>query len=75
METLSCHSNETMCATAIKNIIYIEAKNTNIYAKFQLHPLMASEKKIFEYLFWKFSLSDAMATNKNQGFGQNSYGW
>ena len=36
---------------------------------------MASEKKINEYLFRKFSLSVAMATNQNQLFGQNSYGW
>ena len=36
---------------------------------------MASEKKIFEYLFWKFSFSVAMATNQIQWFGQNSYGW
>ena len=54
-----------------KNIIYVEANIINIYAKFQLHPLMASEKKIFEYLFRKFSLSVAM----DQRFGQNSYGW
>ena len=35
----------------------------------------ASEKKIFEYFFKKFSISVAMATNQNQIFGQNSYGW
>ena len=38
-------------------------------------PLMTSEKKISEYLFfWKFNISIAMATNQNQWFGQNSYG-
>ena len=37
METLSCHSNENTWATAIKNIIYVEANIINIYAKFQLH--------------------------------------
>ena len=42
---------------------------------FNFIPLMASEKKIFEYVFQKFSLSVAMATNQNQRFGQNSYGW
>ena len=42
---------------------------------FSFIPLMASEKKINEYLFRKFSLSVAMATNQNQLFGQNSYGW
>ena len=46
--------------------MYIEDNNTNIYAKFQLHPLMTSEKKIFEYFFQKFSLSVGMATNQNQ---------
>ena len=34
-----------------KNIIYVEANIMNIYAKFQFHPLMASEKKIFEHFF------------------------
>ena len=29
--------------------MYVEANIINIYAKFQLQPLMASEKKIFEY--------------------------
>ena len=55
----------------IKNIIYVEANVMNIYAKFQLHPFMASEKKIFEFCFQKF----AMATNQNQQFIQNSYVW
>ena len=41
---------------------------------FNFIPLMASEKKIFDF-FFKFSLSVAMATNQNQRFGQNSYGW
>ena len=75
MEILSCHSNESTWATTIKNIIYVEANVMNIYAKFSFIPLMASEKKIFEYFFQKFSLSVAMATNQNQRFGQNSYGW
>ena len=59
----------------IKNMIYVEADVINIYAMFSFIPLMASEKKIFEYFFQKFSLSVAMATNQNQQFGQNSYGW
>ena len=50
METLS-HSNEGTWATTIKNIIYIEANVMNMYAKFQLIPLTASEEKIFEYFF------------------------
>ena len=75
IETLSCHSNESTSATTIKNINYVEANVMNIYAKFQLHPLMASEKKIFEYFFQKLSLLAAMETNQNQQFGQHSYGW
>ena len=31
----------------IKNTIYVEANVMNMYPKFQLQPLMASEKKIF----------------------------
>ena len=42
---------------------------------FSFIPLMASEKKIFEYFFRKFSFPVAMATNQNQQFWQNSYGW
>ena len=38
METFSCHSNESTRAMKIKNIIYVEANVTNMYAKFQLHP-------------------------------------
>ena len=76
METLSCHSNETTCATAIKNILYVEDDNTNIYAKFRLHfPYKFFEKKISEYFFFKnLTFLAAMATNQNQRFGQNSYG-
>ena len=36
-------------------------------------PLKASAKEVS--FFRKFSLSDTMATNQNQRFGQNSYGW
>ena len=72
METLSCHSNESTWATTIKHIIYVGA---NVMQSISFNSLMASEKKIFEYFFRKFSLSVAMATNQNQRFGQNSYGW
>ena len=38
METfLSCHSNESTWATAIKNILIVEVNVMNISAKFQLH--------------------------------------
>ena len=49
MENLSCHSNESTCATTIKNTIYVEANVTNMQS-FSFIPLMASEK-IFEYFF------------------------
>ena len=51
MEILSCHNNESTWATTTKNIIYVAANVINTYAKFQLHPLTASEEKIFEYFF------------------------
>ena len=47
------------------NTIYVEVNIINIYAKFQFRPLLPSEKRIFEYLFRKFSLSVTMATKKN----------
>ena len=52
-----------------KNTTYVEANVMNIYEKFQLHPLIASEKEIFEYFFRKFSILIAMATNQNQRLG------
>ena len=51
METKNCHSNETTCATTIKNIIYVEDNNTNIMQSFSFIPLMTSE--IFKYFFSK----------------------
>ena len=40
----------------------------NMYAKFYFIPLMASEEKIFNIFFLKFSLSVAMTTNQNQAY-------
>ena len=57
-----------------KNIIYVEDNNTNIYAKFQLHPPYDFWEVDFWIFFSKFNISIAMATNQNQWFGQNSYG-
>ena len=37
VETVSCHSNESTWATAIKNITFVEANVMNIYAMCQLH--------------------------------------
>ena len=47
-------------------LMYVKDNNTNINAKFHLHPPMTSEKKIFEYFFRKFNISVATATNQNQ---------
>ena len=63
-----------MCATAIKNTIYVEDNNTNIYARFQLQTTYDFWEEDFWIFFWKFNISVAMATNQNQQFGQNSYG-
>ena len=40
---------------------------------FSFIPRTASEEKIFEYFFRKFTLYVAMATKQIQRFGQNSY--
>ena len=37
METLSCHSNQSAWASAIKNDIFVEANVMNMSTKFQLH--------------------------------------
>ena len=74
METLSCHSNESTRATAIKTI-FVEAYVMNISAKFQLIPLTASEEMNFECFFREFILSVAIATNQIQLFGEDSYVW
>ena len=58
-----------------KNIIYVEANVMNMYAMFQFHPPYGFWGEDFWIFFWKFTLYVAMATNQNQRFGQNSYGW
>ena len=42
----------------------------NIYAKFQLHPLMASEKKIFEYFFGNLAFRLQWQPIKNSNLDQ-----
>ena len=44
--SLSFHSNESTLATAIENIIFVEA---NVLQSFSFIPLMAFEVMIFEY--------------------------
>ena len=56
-------------ATAIKNLIYVEDNNTNIYAKFQLHPpydFWEEDTWIYFIFFFfrKFNISVAMAPIK-----------
>ena len=70
METLSCHTNESIWAMTIKNKIYVKA---NMYAKFQLHSPYGFWGEDFWIFFQKFTLYVAMATNQIQQFGQNSY--
>ena len=63
METLSCHSNQSAWATAIKNNIFVEANVMNMYAMFQLHPPYDFWGKEFWIFFRKFTIYNAMATN------------
>ena len=72
METLSCHSNQSAWASAIKNNIFVEANVMNMSAKFQLHPPYDFWEDFWIFV-WKFTLYVAMATNQIQQFGQSSY--
>ena len=49
--SISCHSNQSSYPTGIKNTSFVEANDLSMYAKFQLHPLMVSEKKIFKHIY------------------------
>ena len=51
METLSCHSNQSAWATAIKNNIFVEAIVRNNSAKFQLYPPNSFWGVDFLYIF------------------------
>ena len=51
MGTISCHSNQGSYPPGIKNTTYVEANVLSMYAKFRLHPLMVSEKKIFKHFY------------------------
>ena len=39
MGTISCHSNQSIYPTGIKNTTYVEANVLSMYAKFRFHPL------------------------------------
>ena len=75
METLSCHSNQSICEQRQEKRNFVEANTMNNSAKFQFYPLMASEELMFLYFIRKVSLSVAMATNQIEGFGLNWYVW
>ena len=51
MGTISCHSNQSSYPTRIKNTTFVEANVLSMYAKFQLHPPLVSEKKIFKHFY------------------------
>ena len=51
METLSCHSNISVWATAIKNKPFVEANVMNISAKFQLHSPLWLLRRLFFNIF------------------------
>ena len=51
MGTISCHSNQSSYPTGIKNTTFVEGNFLSMYAKFQLLPLMVSEKKIFKHFY------------------------
>ena len=74
MEILSCHSNKSTSATALKNILLVEANVMNVSVKFQLYPQHGFWDD-FRIFFLKLSLSAAMATNQIQRFGQKWYVW
>ena len=50
MGTISCHSNQSSYPTGIKNTTFVEAYVLNMYAKFQLHPLIYSVQKETQYI-------------------------
>ena len=51
MGTISCHSNQSSYPTGIKNTTFVEANVQSMYAKFQLHPPLVSEEKIFKHFY------------------------
>ena len=64
LETLSCHSNQSAWASAIKNNSFVEANVMNMSAKFQLHPPYDFWGEDFWIFVRKFTFYVAMATNQ-----------
>ena len=73
MGTISCHNNQSSYSTGIKNTTFVEANTLSMYAKFQLDPLMVSEKKILKKIYEKYILFATTTTNQIHRFGQKSY--
>ena len=68
METLSSHSDENTRIMAIKITIFVEANVIN----FQIHHPYGIWGDL-KYIFRKYNVLVAMATNQIQQFGQISY--
>ena len=57
IETISCHSDESKWAIAIKNIVFVEANVMNISTKFQLHlSLWLLRRRFFNIFFANLAL-------------------
>ena len=67
---LNCHTNQSACATAMKNNTFVEANAMNISKKFQLYSFWGVD---YLFIFSKFSLLVAMTTNQIARFGQTVY--
>ena len=52
MENLSCHSNQSINATARKNKYFVAVNAMNILQSFSFTHNIASEELIFEYFFF-----------------------
>ena len=75
---LSCHSNQSVYATTIKNV-FVEANFKNIFAVAALSPIhycIASELFVFcLFIFFAKLVLIAMTTNQIERFGQKVYVW
>ena len=76
MENLSCHSNQSIWATATNNTVFVEANAINNSVKFQVNPIYSFWGVYFFFnIFHKFSLSVAKATSQIEWFGLKWHVW
>ena len=73
METLSCHSNQSAWATAMKNDSFVEVIVRNNSAKFQLYDPSSFWGDDFLIFFLKFCLLVAMVTYQIKRLQQKRY--